>query len=252
MSQERLQKLMARSGLGSRRACEEIIREGRVEVNGRLATLGDKADPAVDRIRVDDVPLKVAEPTTTIAFYKPKHALSTDAPHIKDKRPTARSFIPLDVRLFPIGRLDADSEGLMLFTNDGQLANRLAHPRYEHDKEYRVLVTGSPNAEALRKWRRGMHLEDGKTLPVRVTPIEGDKHTTWLRITMKEGRKRQIRRIALALGHPVRKLVRERIGPVQLGQLKPQEWRRLSKKELSALRELRQERGRSKKRKEKR
>jgi pseudouridine synthase len=248
MSEERLQKLMARAGLGSRRACEEIIREGRVEVNGRLAKLGDKADPVVDKIRVDGVPLKMAEPPTTIALYKPKHALSTDAPHHKDRRPTARSFIPLDLRLFPIGRLDADSEGLMLFTNDGELANRLAHPRYEHDKEYRVLVTGRPSEEALRKWRRGIQLEDGKTAPAQVTLIEGDKHTTWLRITMKEGRKRQIRRIALALGHPVRKLVRERIGPVHLGQLKPQEWRPLSKKELKALRELRQDRARPKRR----
>ena len=248
MTQERLQKLMARAGLGSRRACEEIIREGRVDVNGRLAGLGDQADPAVDKIRVDGAPLKIEQQPTTIALYKPKHALSTDAPHKKDRRPTARSFISLDIRLFPIGRLDADSEGLMLFTNDGELANRLTHPRYEHDKEYRVLVTGIPSQEALRKWRRGLYLEDGKTAPARVSVIEGDRHTTWLQIIMKEGRKRQIRRVAATLGHPVRKLVRERIGPILLGQLKPQQWRPLTKKELRALQELKKGRGRSKQR----
>ena len=136
--------------------------------------------------------------------------------------------MPLDVQLFPIGRFRR-SEGLMLFTH-GELANRLAHPRYEHDEEYGVLVTGSPNAEALRKWRRGMHLEDGKTLPVRVTPIEEDKHTTWLRITMKEGRKRRIPSHRLGLGSPgAQHSVSNEIGPVQLGQLKPQEWRRFSR-----------------------
>jgi len=229
---------MARAGLGSRRACEEMIRTGRVTVNGRLAALGDKADPAGDKILVDGVPLRPAVAPITVALYKPKHVLSTDAPHKGDKRPTARSFISLEARLFPIGRLDADSEGLMLFTNDGALTNRLTHPRYGHEKEYRVLVTGRPNQEALNKWRRGVYLEDGKTAPVRVSVIQGDRHTTWLHVIMREGRKRQIRRVAAALGHPVRKLVRERIGPIWLDQLKPGEWRPLTKSERRALRSV--------------
>jgi len=244
MTKERLQKLLARAGLGSRRACEEIIQEGRVVVNGRMAGLGDKADPTADKILVDGVPLKLAERPTTVALYKPKHVLSTDAPHRGDKRPTARSFIPLKVRLFAIGRLDADSEGLMLFTNDGELANWLAHPRYGHEKEYRVLVTGRPNAESLKKWRNGVYLEDGKTAPARVTVIESDKKTTWLRVIMREGRKRQIRRVAGVLGHPVRKLVRDRIGPIQLGKLKPTEWRPLTGVELRSLRKGLQQQGR--------
>jgi hypothetical protein len=126
MARERLQKLMARAGLGSRRACEEIIREGRVMVNGRIATLGDGADLAVDKVHVDGVPLRLTEIPTTVALYKPMQTLSTDQPHRGDRRATARSLIPLETRLFAIGRLDADSEGLMLFTNDGDLAHRLS------------------------------------------------------------------------------------------------------------------------------
>jgi 23S rRNA pseudouridine2605 synthase len=144
MARERLQKLMARAGLGSRRACEEIIREGRVMVNGRIATLGDGADLAVDKVHVDGVPLRLTEIPTTVALYKPMQTLSTDQPHRGDRRATARSLIPLETRLFAIGRLDADSEGLMLFTNDGDLAHRLSHPRFGHEKEYRVLVVGGP------------------------------------------------------------------------------------------------------------
>ncbi len=127
----------------------------------------------------------------------------------------------------------------MLFTNDGELTNRLTHPRYEHEKEYRVLVEGQPDAQVLRNWRRGVYLDDGKTSPARVEIIRSDKRTTWLRIIMKEGRKRQIRRVAAALGHSVHKLIRERIGPVKLGNLKSKEWRKLTNKELSALLVLR-------------
>jgi 23S rRNA pseudouridine2605 synthase len=236
MARERLQKLMARAGLGSRRACEEMIRAGRVMLNGRLAALGDQADLAVDKVYVDGVPLKLTQTPTTVALYKPMQALSTDRPHRGDRRPTARSLISLETRLFAIGRLDADSEGLMLFTNDGDLAHRLSHPRFGHEKEYRVLVAGRPTEEVLGAWRRGVELEDGMTAPAGVTLAGGEKGSTWLRITMHEGRKRQIRRVAAALGHPVRRLIRVRIGPVQLGQLKPGEWRSLTEAELAALR----------------
>lgn len=245
---ERIQKLLARAGLGSRRACEEIIQSGRVTVNGRIPRLGERADPAADEILVDGLPLKFPETHTTVALYKPKHALSTDSPHPGDRRPTARSLISLETRLFPIGRLDAESEGLMLFSDDGELANRLSHPRYQHDKGYRVLVRGRPTEETLRRWRRGVRLEEGKTAPARVTVVESsEKQDTWLRITLQEGRKRQIRRVADLLGHPVQRLIRERIGPIRLGQLKPGEWRPLTEAESRALQELRQKPPRSRK-----
>ncbi len=221
-----------------------MIRAGRVMVNGRPAALGDGADLAVDKVYVDGVLLKLTEIPTTVALYKPMQALSTDAPHRGDRRPTARSLIPLETRLFAIGRLDADSEGLMLFTNDGDLAHRLSHPRFGHEKEYRVLVTGRPTEEVLGVWRRGIELEDGMTAPAAVTVSRGEKGSTWLRLIMREGRKRQIRRVAAALGHPVRRLIRVRIGPVQLGQLKPGEWRALTDSELAALREGRRRRRR--------
>ncbi len=235
MARERLQKLMARAGLGSRRTCEEMIREGRVTISGRLARLGDQADLAVDKVLVDGVPLRLTDIPTTVALYKPMQTLSTDQPHRGDRRPTARSLIPLETRLFAIGRLDADSEGLMLFTNDGDLAHRLSHPRFGHEKEYRVLVAGRPSEEVLGTWRRGIQLEDGMTAPAGVTVVRGEKGSTWLRLVMHEGRKRQIRRVAAALGHPVRQLIRVRIGPVQLGQLKPGEWRPLTETELASL-----------------
>lgn len=230
---------MARAGLGSRRSCEEMIRDGRVVVNGRLATLGDRADPAHDSIHVDGTRLKTAEPLTTIALNKPRHVLSTDAPHKGDKRKTARSLISVETRLFPIGRLDAESEGLMLFTNDGELANRLSHPRYGHEKQYKVLVTGNPDEETLSKWRQGVHLEDGKTAPARVVVLKADKESTWLRFSIREGRKRQIRRMTAALGFHVRKLVREQLGPIRLGQLKSGEWRMLTQDEMRALKDVR-------------
>lgn len=240
MTEERLQKLMARAGVGSRRACEVLIEAGRVTVNEKTAVLGQKADPARDKILVDGSPLGKAEPAKIFALYKPKNALSTDLPHEGDTRPTARSFIRLETRLFPIGRLDADSEGLMLFTNDGDLAQRLSHPRYEHEKEYRVMVAGRPDAQDLVKWQSGVYLEDGKTEPVQVSIIQEQKRTTWLRIIMREGRKRQIRRVAALLGHPVKKLIRERIGPVNLGTLRPGDWRRVVGEELRALENLKE------------
>ena len=235
MTEERLQKLMARAGLGSRRSCEEVIRSGRVTVNGKVARLGDKADPERDRVEVDGEPLRSPPKSTVVALYKPRYVLSTDAPHPGDERATARSYVALDMRLFPIGRLDVESEGLMLFTNDGDLANRLSHPRYEHEKEYRVLIGGQPDAETLTRWRSGIELEDGKTAPTLVTVLRSDKRTTWLRLVMHEGRKRQIRRVAAELGHPVRKLIRERIGPVRLGRMEPGQWRYLTEQEMSAL-----------------
>lgn len=243
MPEERLQKIMARAGIGSRRACEEIIRAGRVTVNGQAAELGSKADPESDEIRVDGMPLGPPETPTVVAVYKPRNYLSTDAPHKGDRRPTARSLVKLDARLFPVGRLDVDSEGLMLFTNDGRLAERLSHPRYEHDKEYRVEVYGRPTGAALETWRSGVTLEEGKTASAQVAVIRYDRGMTWLRVEMHEGWKRQIRRVASSLGYPVRRLTRTRIGPVTLGEMEPGEWRALTKAEQEALQAIRAGKG---------
>ena len=232
--EERLQKVMARAGIGSRRSCEEIIRQGRVTVDGKVATLGQKVDPSRQRIAIDGDALSAAETPVHIAIYKPWGVLAVS----KDDRgrTTVRDLVPVTGHLFPVGRLDATSEGLMLLTNDGALANRLAHPRYEHTKAYRVLVKGKPSDATLDKWERGVHLDGRRTAPARIKREKKDKDGTWLQIVMREGRKRQIRRVALMLGHPVQRLIRDRIGPLTLGDLQPGEWRHLSDHEVQALR----------------
>jgi 23S rRNA pseudouridine2605 synthase len=175
-----------------------------------------------------------------VAFNKPKNVLSTDEPHENDTRRTVREFIPIEGHLVNVGRLDADSEGLMVLTNDGELANRLTHPRYQHTKTYKVVVYGLPNAETLSRWQAGIVVEDDetgesyKTAPCSVTVVDGGKETT-LRIIMTEGKKRQIRRVATALGYPVKSLLRTHIGKLALGTLRPGEWRELTAKDLEAL-----------------
>ncbi len=231
---ERLQKILSWAGLGSRRACEEIIAQGRVTVNGQVAELGMKADLQVDRILVDGKPLKSVESPVYIALYKPRGVISASESH--DQRQTVRDLVPVPGHLFPVGRLDADSEGLILLTNDGELANRLTHPRYGHEKEYRVLVARHPDEEQLDAWRRGVVLEDGyKTAPaeVRLESLLGKG--AWLRVILKEGRKRQIRETGAQLGLPVVKIIRVRIGSLRLGTLKPGEWRYVSETEVAAL-----------------
>lgn len=239
MPVERLQKIMARAGLGSRRECEEIIRQGRVEIDGRVASLGLQVDPAQAQIFVDGHPLPRTEAPVYVALYKPRGVLAVSQ---DDRgRRTVRDLIPLPGHLYPVGRLDAPSEGLVLMTNDGELTNRLTHPRYEHEKVYKVLVAGEPSDETLIKWRRGVHLDGRRTAPAqiqRMKPGPQKRGNTWLRVTLHEGRKRQIRRVAVLLGHAVQRLIRERIGPIQLGDLKPGEWRHLSESEISALRKL--------------
>ncbi len=231
---ERLQKILAHAGYGSRRACEEIIAAGRVRVNGQPVGLGDKADPETDRITVDGHPVKAAEPLVYIALHKPRGVLSTvDAP---DPRPTVRDLVPLPGTLYPVGRLDVDSEGLILLTNDGELANRLTHPRYGHQKEYKVLVARQPDHEQLDAFRHGVVLEDGyRTAPVlaRVESLYGKG--AWLNLVLPEGRKRQIRETCAQIGLPVVKIIRVRIGTLRLGNLKPREWRNLTDAEVAAL-----------------
>jgi 23S rRNA pseudouridine2605 synthase len=232
--EERLQKILAAAGYGSRRSCEELITAGRVTVNGQLAHLGSKADVQKDQVKLDGKPIKLPETFRYIAVYKPRGVLSTvSAP---DPRPTVRDLVPLEGTLYPVGRLDVDSEGLILLTNDGQLANRLTHPRYEHEKEYRVLVARHPDQKQLTAWRHGVVLEDGyHSAPVQVEVQSNSGKGTWLRVIMKEGRKHQIRETCRQIGLPVVSIIRLRIGSLQLGNLKPNQWRHLTTAEIKAL-----------------
>ncbi len=225
---------MAQAGLGSRRACEVLISAGRVTVNGRVAGLGDKADPRRDRILVDGQPLKLPDAPVYIALYKPRGVLS--AVTSPDPRPTVRDLVDFPGHLYPVGRLDVDSEGLILLTSDGELANRLTHPRYGHEKEYRVLVARRPDEAQLEAWRRGVVLEDGyRTAPAEVRLDGYFGKGAWLRVVLREGRKRQIREMGAQIGLPVVKIIRVRIGSLRLGNLKPREWRHLTEDEVAAL-----------------
>lgn len=236
--EERIQKILAQRGYGSRRACEEFIRAGRVRVNGKVASLGAKADPMVDEIVLDGKKLpKDAPQKTYIILHKPRGVLSDL--NEEDPRPNVLDLVPSKESLFPVGRLDLHSEGLILLTNDGDLANKLTHPRYGHEKEYRVLVGRRPDQEQMAIWRRGVVLEDGyRTLPakVEVETTVGDR--VWLRITLKEGKKRQIRETGARIGLPVQRIIRIRMGNVNLGSLKPKEWRYLRPDEVKKLKSL--------------
>jgi pseudouridine synthase len=236
----RLQKLLAQAGLGARRKCEALIAAGRVTVNGQVATLGAVVSP-IDEVRVDGRLLAPPEEKVYIALHKPVGYLS-DRSVAGTK--TVFDLVRLPQRLFAVGRLDKDTSGLILLTNDGAFAHRLAHPRFEHEKEYHALVAGRPDEATLARWRGGVWLagEQRPTAPADVSiirpqpPLPRDQlSATWLRIVMREGRKRQIRRVAKSLGHPVLQLVRVRIGCVELGQLKLGQWRRLTDAEVAAL-----------------
>jgi len=240
---QRLQKVLAAAGCGSRRACEDLIRQGRVEVNGEVAQLGQKADPRRDRITLDGRRLRAQRRLVHVVLNKPRGVLS-DEGNLQSDRPKARSLVPLPGRLFPVGRLDLWSEGLLLLTNDGELALRLTHPRYEHEKEYQVRVTGHPTPETLTQWRRGVFLDGRQAKPARVSIMRQERDHTWLRVILQEGRKRQIRRVAAMLGHRISRLKRVRLGPLELGKLKPGEWRYLERDELDALQKLKLEKER--------
>lgn len=233
---ERLQKILAQSGYGSRRACEDFISAGRVRVNGKIATLGQKADPAIDKITVDGKPIAAAEQLIYIALYKPRYVLSTVERERGDDRQTVRDLVDVPERIHPVGRLDYESEGLVLMTNDGDLTNRLTHPRFGHEKEYKVLLARRPDEEQLEAWRRGVILEDGyKTAPALVRFDGAQGKGAWLRVIMGEGRKRQIRETCQQLGLPVVRILRVRIGSLRLDNLKPRQWRYLTQKEVEEL-----------------
>ena len=229
---ERLQKVLASRGFGSRRHCEVLISEGRVTVNGEVAILGRRVDVDQDLVEVDGAPVGIRPDFVYYLLNKPKGVVST-ASDTHD-RETVVALVPAEPRVYPVGRLDADSEGLILLTNDGQFANRVMHPRYGCEKEYLVVVScGSAGVKpaALRALREGVLLEDGMTAPAKVAQTEPGI----LRITIGEGRNRQIRRMCLAVGHPVERLIRVRIGVITDNRLKPGEFRRLSMEEVFRL-----------------
>ncbi|NLF02157.1 MAG: rRNA pseudouridine synthase [Anaerolineales bacterium] len=231
--EQRLQKILAAAGYGSRRSSEELIEQGRVTVNGQVARLGQKADLERDTVAVDGQPVSVAVRKVYVAVHKPRGVLS-DTEDERDRQ-TVRDLVSLPGHLFAIGRLDATSEGLIILTDDGDLTHRLTHPRYEHTKEYQVQVEGQPTEEVLEHWRQGVFLEGKRTVPAEVAVLRRERDQTWLRVVLREGRKRQIRRVAAMLGHPVTRLIRVAIGPVQLGELRPGEWRYLTDQELRVL-----------------
>ena len=231
---DRLQKLMSQAGLGSRRHNEILIAEGRVRVNGRIAHLGDRADPEKDKIEVNGRPLLIKK-HIYIKLNKPKGVLSSTEDELGLGRVTVRDLVTVPGHIYPVGRLDKQSEGLILLTNNGALANRLTHPRYRHQKEYRVTVEGHISLEAIKIWRYGLLLDGRKTAPARIEVTEIKSRETQLKVTLQEGRKRQIRRIAASFGHPVTRLVRERIGPLTLGTLRSGEWQHLTEDEISQL-----------------
>jgi pseudouridine synthase len=232
---ERVQKLMAQANVGSRRAAEELIREGRVRVNGKVIQLGDQADPTTDVIEVDGERLRFDTKKRYFAINKPLNVLSTNATNHEDERQPIRDLIPFEGHLFTVGRLDAESDGLMVLTNDGEMANKLTHPRYEHTKTYKVVVYGSPTQETLDQWERGVYLEDGLTAPCSIRVQQRESGVTILKIVMIEGKKRQIRRVAALLGHPVKRLTRTHIGKLELGTMRHGDWRELAPEEVELL-----------------
>jgi pseudouridine synthase len=232
--EERVQRALARAGFGSRRACEELIVEGRVTVNGTVATLGDRVDPRTGSVAVDGVNVNLDPNVRYYALHKPPGVLTT----MRDPRgrPDIRGYLPPDgPRVFPVGRLDRDSEGLLLLTNDGELGNRLLHPRYAVEKEYLAEVDGAPTARQMAAIRRGVELDDGVAKPesARIVGTSGPRGA--VRLVMTEGRKREVRRLLAAVGLPVTRLVRLRIGPVKLGSLEPGAVRELTTEEIHAL-----------------
>lgn len=232
--EERLQKILANAGYGSRRSCEEFILAGRVTVNGQPAHLGSKADIHKDQIKLDGKLIKPPETLQYIALYKPRGVLSTVSS--PDPRPTVRDLVPIQGSLYPVGRLDVDSEGLILLTNDGELANQLTHPRYGHEKEYRVLVARHPDEKQLQAWRHGVVLEDGfHSAPAQVEVEVNSGKGSWVRVVMKEGHKHQIRDICHQIGLPVVSIIRTRIESLRLGNLKTNQWRHLTSAEVNAL-----------------
>jgi pseudouridine synthase len=236
MQAERLQKILSKAGITSRRKAEGLILQGRVSVNGKIVReLGTKAVLGRDEIRVDGKTIKPESEGVVLALFKPRRCVTTL--HDPQGRRTVADFVnKFPMRLYPVGRLDYDAEGLLLLTNDGELAHRLQHPRYKVPKTYLVKVRGHPPAEALAILQQGVNLEDGITAPAELIVVEDDQKATWLSLTLREGRKHQVKRMCAAVGHPVLRLRRTKVGPIELDDLRPGEIRRLKSREVRSLR----------------
>ncbi len=226
---ERLQKVLARAGFGSRRVCETLISEGRVAVDGAVAELGARVVPGRSTVTVDGVPIGTLPGLVYYLLNKPRGVVTTASD--PQGRATVVELVPRAPRVFPVGRLDADTEGLLVLTNDGVLAQHLAHPRHGVEKEYLAELESSPSPGDLRRLREGVELDDGRTAPAKASLV-GERA---LRIVIHEGRNRQVRRMCDAIGHPVERLVRVRIGPISDRSLRPGEWRHLSPPEVRSL-----------------
>jgi len=229
---ERLQKVLARAGIGSRRVCEKLIVEQRVTVNGEVSELGEKVDSETSQIEVDGLKIGVRQDLVYYLLNKPIGIITTS----KDpqERSTVIDLVPKHPRVFPVGRLDADTEGLLLLTNDGDLTHYLTHPSFGIEKEYLVQVEAKPSRNAIRELRQGVELDDGITAPAKVSLVD----EKLLRIVIHEGRNRQIRRMCEYIGHPVIRLVRSRIGPLVDRTLRPGSFRELTKQELKSIRKI--------------
>lgn len=233
MSVERLQKVISGAGLMSRRAAEELIRQGRVTVDGTVARLGDRADAERVIVEIDGRRVPVAPGRVTYLLFKPPGVVSTAAD--PQGRRTVVDLVPPEPRVYPVGRLDADSEGLMLLTNDGELANRVTHPRYGITKTYVALVQGTMRRSAVRRLTEGVTLEDGPARALRARLLQAQGERSLLELVMGEGRKREVRRMCAAVGHPVVSLTRTAIGSVRDPDLRPGRWRELSPGETAGL-----------------
>ncbi len=229
---ERLQKVLARVGMGSRRVCEKLIVEQRVTVNGEFAELGEKVDPETAEIEVDGLKVGVRQNLVYYLLNKPIGVIATS----KDpqERSTVVDLVPTHPRVFPVGRLDADTEGLILLTNDGDLTHYLTHPSFGVEKEYLVQVDVKPSRNAIRELRQGVELDDGITAPAKVSLVD----EKLIKIVIHEGRNRQVRRMCESVGHPVKRLIRSRIGPIVDTSLRPGSFRELTNQELKSIRKI--------------
>jgi pseudouridine synthase len=237
---ERLQKILSQAGIASRRAAEKLIADGRVSVNGRtVVEMGTKADLATDDIRVDGRRIKGAERLRYILLYKPTGYVTTRSDPQR-RRTVIELLRGVREYVYPVGRLDYDTEGLLLLTNDGELAARLTHPRHGVERTYEAKVAGMPDEEAIERLRHGIPLDGRRTLPAEVTLLNKGRRDRYgvLRLTIREGRNRQVRRMCEAVGHPVDSLTRVRIGPIADRRLKAGQWRELRDEEVAALRRL--------------
>ena len=237
MNAVRLQKVIADAGLASRRKAEELIRQGRVTVNGRVSTeMGLKVDPAKDHVKVDGRHLKPAAPKAYVILNKPHDVLTTLEGPGEEDRPTVQHLLRgIKQRVFPVGRLDYDTEGLLLLTNDGELAQRLLHPRYHVPKAYLVKVKGVLEDAHIRALETGVRISDGLTDPAHVKKVRKTEENSWIELTIYEGRTHQVKRMLEAVGHPVLKLKRLRFGPLTLGTLPIGRYRFLTDPEIHRL-----------------